>query len=300
MAKAKKIGVFSGFEKRWEKAKRAVDPLSVGVPEGTYVAQLVATGYGNLASDGSPYVRFNFVIRRGEYQGVPLSRLTVLADRKNSQGQVVRTEDEQYETLAIDLQRLGVDTSSIESERDLVNALDGLAERKPLVQLRVRPWASGEGMNVYINRLVEVEEDEDEEESSEDEDRVDATSNNRLRSSILFDDDEEDESESETVAEEEDEEEENEEDEEDEEDEEEENEEDEEEPEEEESEETVEASEEPEEGDVVRWKPHNKRKEREFIVQEVDEGEQTVTLVSEDGSETYEQVPWAELTFVYE
>lgn len=260
--------IFKGFDRYWAKAKDAEDRATFetpDIPPGTYVARLHTVRYGSIKATGDAYVSFVFCILRGEYQGTYLSRMVVLADRTDRSGKIVSSKEEQYRRLSIDLQRLGVPTRDIDNEKALIGALDRLAKEHLSVKIRIKRWASGEGINVFIDRRLSEE-----------------IANNKLvaaektasgKQTLWTEDDNEpqqEETEDEDAGEVEG------------------------------QVEEEEAADYPEEGDVVKWQAPRAKKKENFVVVSVDSESQTVELERISDSKRFKLVPWGHLEYVYE
>jgi hypothetical protein len=162
-------------------------------------------------------VQFTFEVKRGKFAGTRLNRFVFIADRKNRQGEIIRSEEEQLETLVVDLKTLGIDVEQYDSLEEAIKDTEQL--EGSLVRVRVKNWQgeTNSGMNVFLQGVVETarsdeeteeeaveasdEEEEDsfnEEEDTEEDEEAEEDSDELI--AVFVDEDEEEEEEEEKPA----------------------------------------------------------------------------------------------------
>jgi hypothetical protein len=155
-----------GLDGKWKKAQAGMGFEDDVIPTGDYVARLNSCRVGVWQSDGSPWIKFRWVIANGEQQGKKIT----------AQDNLIRDGEPNEIALSIikgNLDKLGysVDDLSIE---DMPDVAEQLSNDKPAARVHVKATKGSQGdrtfYSVYVNRLIESEEVEDEdEEGDEDE-----------------------------------------------------------------------------------------------------------------------------------
>jgi hypothetical protein len=263
--------------KRWNEAKKAKDQFKTpDIPSGVYMSRLSNITQGETSNNKVPYIAFQFtVIRHPEWKGTPLSILHTVDEKKKKDGEVWLTEQEALDNIAIDLQRLGIETEELDGE-ELDAAIAELVADKPVVQVKVnRTKKDGvDYVNTRILKVMDEEEGEEEEDDDdvEDDDGEEAPEEEDVEdeeADVTDDDDEEVEADD------------------DDEDVEEEDEED-------------GDTDPPEVDDLVKWKAPKARKMAEFTVTAVNEAKEIVTLKRNSDDKVFPKVPWSELEYEYD
>ena len=151
----------SKVKQDWSKARKVQDEYSTAtLPDGNYIAKLTKTRFGK-DKNKEPYVSLDFTVLSPEkYKGQRPGRFHGLTARGN------RTMDMCLKQLFLDLQRLGIDTSSMEVE-DLPAILQQLQDAQPTCRINAKNNPTY-GLSIYINSMIPtVEEEEVEEEVEE-------------------------------------------------------------------------------------------------------------------------------------
>ena len=149
------------------------------------------------------FVSFNFVCTGSIGKGQTPGKYIELCERGN------RTEEQQFKEMIFTLQRMGYDTSELDSD-SLKALLSEIKNDKPHVSITLTGYRKADksvGIDLRVNRLIEDDEAEDEEEEDDTETEEDEDSSEDESE----DEDSEEESEEEEESEDEDEEEEEEE-----------------------------------------------------------------------------------------
>jgi hypothetical protein len=263
--------------KRWNEAKKAKDQFKTpDIPSGVYMSRLSNITQGETSNNKVPYIAFQFtVIRHPEWKGTPLSILHTVEEKKKKDGEVWLTEQEALDNIAIDLQRLGIETEELDGE-ELDAAIAELVADKPVVQVKVKRTKKDgvDYVNTRILKVMDEEEGEEEEDDDdvEDDDGEEAPEEEDVEdeeTDVTDDDDEEVEADD------------------DDEDVEEEDEED-------------GDTDPPEVDDLVKWKAPKARKMAEFTVTAVNEAKEIVTLKRNSDDKVFPKVPWSELEYEYD
>lgn len=266
--------------KRWNEAKKAKDQFKTpDIPSGVYMSRLSNITQGETSNNKVPYIAFQFtVIRHPEWKGTPLSILHTVEEKKKKDGEVWLTEQEALDNIAIDLQRLGIETEELDGE-ELDAAIAELVADKPVVQVKVKRTQGADGAGYVNARILKVMDEEESEGEEEDDDDVEGDDDGE---EALEEEDEEDE---EADAPDDDDEEVEEDD---------------------DDEDVEEADEEdggtdpPEVDDLVKWKAPRSKKMEEFTVTLVNPKTEVVTLNRNRDEKIFKGVPWAELEYEYD
>jgi hypothetical protein len=268
--------------KRWNEAKKAKDQFKTpDIPAGVYMARLSNITQGETSNNKVPYIAFQFtVIRHPEWKGTPLSILHTVEEKrkkpsgKEKVGEVWLTEQEALDNIAIDLQRLGIETEELDGN-ELDAAIADLVSEKPVIQVKVKRTKGSDGadyVNTRILKLMDEEGEEEDDDDVEDDDGEEAPEEEDVEdeeADVTDDDDEEVEADD------------------DDEDVEEEDEED-------------GDTDPPEVDDLVKWKAPKARKMAEFTVTAVNVAKEIVTLKRNSDDKVFPKVPWSELEYEYD
>jgi hypothetical protein len=262
--------------KRWNEAKKAKDQFKTpDIPSGVYMSRLSNITQGETSNNKVPYIAFQFtVIRHPEWKGTPLSILHTVEEKKKKDGEVWLTEQEALDNIAIDLQRLGIETEELDGE-ELDAAIAELVADKPVVQVKVKRTKGADGAD-YVNARILKVMDEEEGEEEEDDDDVEDDDGEEAPEEEDVEDEEADVTDDEEVEADDDDEDVEEEDEED------------------------GDTDPPEVDDLVKWKAPKARKMAEFTVTAVNEAKEIVTLKRNSDDKVFPKVPWSELEYEYD
>ena len=140
------------------------------IADGDYVARIqsgkvmIREFTINGAKTKAPMIRFQFVVNRGAYEGTSLNKDYILAKLNDK---IPLTIEEIYQRCAQDLILMGADKNCFKDAASLAEEVEGIAEERPLVRIRVKVNAKGY-VQVYVQGLAEdakpEPEDEDEQE----------------------------------------------------------------------------------------------------------------------------------------
>lgn len=100
------------------------------IPDGAYTCKL-STARLAENRNGDPYVMFTYIVAGGEYEGKQLRDMHTIAESASGK----RTVKMALNILSGNLQRLGVQTTGLNSPEKLAAALDKLVKGEPLVRL---------------------------------------------------------------------------------------------------------------------------------------------------------------------
>ena len=151
----------------------AKDPNAVpDIPDGVYVARINGIKFG--AYNSVPNARIGFKIDKGPQKDVVVTKRY---DFGKTRPDSTLSEEEIFNQIGIDLQRMGINKVKPEPE-SLAAAFEDLASNSPLIQINVSSKKSGNGktyLNVYPNKVVEAAtaEKTEEAESEDAEEEVD-------------------------------------------------------------------------------------------------------------------------------
>jgi len=189
----------------WNKSRKATDQFGeVNLPDGRYVAQLSRAILAISDKSGQPYARFTFICKGNDDASIDGKRAPVFHSLSKTTN---RTLEQNLESFAVTLQRLGYDTADLDLD-EVGNILDELNKKKPLVNISVSTGEKG-GKFVNLNGLVasddeeEAEEEEEVEEIEEEEETAEEETEEEESEEEVEEESEEEESEEEEVKEEE-------------------------------------------------------------------------------------------------
>lgn len=114
------------------------------------------------------FVSFNFVCTGSIGKGQTPGKYIELCERGN------RTEEQQFKEMIFTLQRMGYDTSDLDSD-NLKELLEQIKTDKPHVSITLSGYRKADksvGIDLRVNRLIDDEEVEDEEEEDEEDTEV--------------------------------------------------------------------------------------------------------------------------------
>lgn len=138
----------------------------------------VSRGRVGLDKNGKLFASVNFVCVGSLGKGQTPSKYINLTTKEGDDN------EDGYNDLSKTLQRLGVKTANMSPE-GLMAAMDTLTKDKPYASITIKRWGDGDGLNIYVNNLIDESdldeeeesvddtEDEDESESEEDDDASD-------------------------------------------------------------------------------------------------------------------------------
>lgn len=136
---------------KWNAARTEAKAKQTGgaspVPAGRYIGQLVEAKLDEKGDNKWLCVSFKFRIVKGEETGNVLFRNSGIGD------------DQGLLYTAMDLRRLGVDADEVDLET-IEATLADLTEAKPVCRLNAKENPSSDWPNVYIDKVVEMDESE--------------------------------------------------------------------------------------------------------------------------------------------
>ena len=125
------------------------------IEDGTYVTKLVSARSG-IDKNSNGYCAFDFLVSRGDYEGIRLSKFHSIAERGN------RTVEQALSSLFIDLQRLlpqeDFTELSAEDVEEIISRLDPTTstnEEELFFSIGVKN--NGNFINIFINKFIEEE-----------------------------------------------------------------------------------------------------------------------------------------------
>lgn len=173
-----------GLSGAWKKA-RTVEPgqsdfSTPEIDDGTYQAQLTLMQIGAFkpqpakgkpktegfrpATPAALWVRFNFVVKNGEFAGTKVSRRDVLMNPAEAPDEERATKD--LDNFVKNLKSLcgdAYDISELDIDTDLEELAKELSKEKCFTQIGIKNWVSErdpdkKGINLYINKRLKPED----------------------------------------------------------------------------------------------------------------------------------------------